>query len=697
MRRERVLVALLGLVPLPARAEERADADLRRLFPEQAAVFVAPPAGLARLKVPAEVLAACRPDLSDLRVFDRRGREVPYVIDTGPEARTRVEVKETVEAAILDVQREEMRREQGPPRQRESYALAAPATAPQAGAWELVFRTDRPRFVRRVDITAEAPDGGPRRIIDDGSLFRLPNIAKEKTRVTLPPLAGARLTVTLEGEDGFYLEPRLVFESARFLDPREEASVPLQELARRQADGRTIVELARPHGLVPDVLRLETATPAFDRTIEVWDVRPGGNDVLLGRASLFRLEAIAAVGESEMTLGPARGERLRVEIIDGDSAPLDGLTFAAVVRQPSLVFSLATGGGAEPAAVLYFGGGRAYAPRYDLAGLLPASGQALAGERASAAARLRDPSAAVAARLGSVEANPLFDGAPALGFAMRPGAEVDTRLYTERRALGVRPSSEGLSLLRLRAEDVAHARPDLADVRVVDAAARQWPYLLEPDAAPEWQPLGIPSPLRRERVSRYRLALPVSPIRLDQIVLDTDTPFFDRAFRLTATMEDKRESTLAQGRLVQRIGKPRPVSVDFPPARVVALELVVQDGDDAPLEFRAARARLVLPELFLAAPAGDYFLLVGDPKASAPSYELARVRDVVLAVSSAPVEAKASGPNPDYSRARLAIERRGDLVPQVLLWSVLVAAVVVLTALTLRLARTGGDTPPPPV
>src|SRR5881398_2965235 len=141
-----------------------------------------------------------------------------------------------------------------------------------------------------------------------------------------------------------------------------------------------------------------------------------------------------------MTLGPARGERLRVEIVDGDSAPLDGLAFAAAVRQPSLVFSLATGGGEEPAAMLYFGGGRAYAPRYDLAGLLPASGQALAGERASAAARLRDPSAAMATRLGSVEANPLFDGAPALGFAMRP-------------------SSEGLSLLRLRAEDVAHARP----------------------------------------------------------------------------------------------------------------------------------------------------------------------------------------------------------------------------------------------
>src|SRR5207253_4544164 len=115
-----------------------------------------------------------------------------------------------------------------------------------------------------------------------------------------------------------------------------------------------------------------------------------------------------------------------------------------------------------------------------------------------------------------------------------------------------------------------------------------------------------------------------------------------------------------------------------------------------PHAFRAALARPVLLEPFPPTPAGDYFLPVGHPKASPPSYELSRVRDVVLAESSAPVEAKASGPNPDYSRARLAIERRGDLMPQVLLWSVLVAAVVVLTGLTLRLARSGGDAPPPP-
>src|SRR4029077_9606142 len=68
----RVLVALLGLVAL-ARAEAPADTDLRRLFPQQADVFVPLPGGLSRLRVPPEVLAACRPGLSDVRLLDRRG------------------------------------------------------------------------------------------------------------------------------------------------------------------------------------------------------------------------------------------------------------------------------------------------------------------------------------------------------------------------------------------------------------------------------------------------------------------------------------------------------------------------------------------------------------------------------------------------------------------------------------------------
>jgi hypothetical protein len=631
-----------------------------------------------RLPLPAAVLAACRPDLADVRVFDSQGREVAYLVDAGSPARVPREVSERRSATVVSARRDEVRRDPAPPLQRETYVLAPPAPDADVANWDLVFETERTRFVRRVDVTAEAADGGAVSIVEDGSIFRLPNVAEGRTRLALPPLSGARLTVTIEGDDGTYLEPRLAFAAEHVVAARAEAVVALEEIGRRRVEGRTILELVRPRGLVPDVMRLDTTSTTFSRTVEVFDAGSGVEDELVGRATVFRMEAVTAVDEREVPLRPTRGDRLRIEIDDGDSAPLEGLVVTAAVRQPALVFALE--GGGEPAATLYFGGGRAYRPRYDVARL---------------AARV-DPDATAVARLGAIRPNPSFDGAPALAFAMRPGAEIDTGLYRARRVIRVEPSGEGLSRLVLAPEDAASARSDLADVRVADAEGRQWPYLLEPGGAREWWPLALASPVRRERVSRYRLGLPAATIRLDEIVLETETSFFDRAYRLVARGGDGgEETTLARGRLVQRIGRPRPVTIDFPPARIASLELVVEDGDDAPLALQAARARLVLPEIFLAAPAGVYALLIGDPHATAPRYELARVRDVVLAARSTPVSAEPLAPNPGYSmRARLAGGTLAALVPQAVLWTVLVAAVVILTLVTLRVARSANESPP---
>src|SRR5439155_1261284 len=241
----RLAVALGTLLALAAHAADPGEVDLRRLFPRQAEVYVTPPGGLSELRLPAEVLAACRPDLSDLRLFDRRGLEIPYVIDAGPEARTRAEVA---------------------------------------------------------------------------------------------------------GEEDFYLEPRLFFEGAHVLAARAEAAVDLAEVARQDADGRTVLELARPRGLVPDVLRLRTTTGNFDRPVEVWDEGPGVEPVLLGRADVFRVQALARAEEREVSLRAARGDRLRVEIVNGDSAALDALEFEAIVRRPSLIFSLDSDDGEAPAA-----------------------------------------------------------------------------------------------------------------------------------------------------------------------------------------------------------------------------------------------------------------------------------------------------------------------------------------------------------
>ncbi len=192
---------------------------------------------------------------------------------------------------------------------------------------------------------------------------------------------------------------------------------------------------------------------------------------------------------------------------------------------------------------------------------------------------------------------------------------------------------------------------------------------------------------QRRNESQYRLRLPVAPLAIDQLVLESDASFFDRAYRLTALDADDNAIALTAGRLVLRAEHPRPVALGFPAVRVTALELTVEDGDEAPLAFRAAYGRAIEAELFLAAPAGDYVLLVGEPDVAAPRYELERIRNVILAVNSGSATTGDLAPNPDYSMSARLAAGGGGTLQRVLLWGVLIAAVVVLALVTLRVAR----------
>jgi hypothetical protein len=673
----------------PAAGAEAGGAPrLRTLFPRQAPI-AAEGGRLVRLILPPEVLAACRPDLSDLRVFDGDDREVPFLVDGGWATGRRLEVERTVDLEPVAVDRRRSDRETGPPLWRESYELALPADLPAGAAWELVAVTSRPSFVKRVDVTAAGVE-----LVRDGSLFRLAGPPRERTAVPLPDFRGRRLSVVLEGEDGGYLQPVFRLRTAHDVAGRAAVAVALATIERREEGGRTVLVLARPRGLVPGAIRLATSTAAFSRPVEVWDEGAGSAAGALGRRTLFRVRALTAVEGLELPLAPARGDRLRVVIADGDSPPLGDLAGSAVVRQPALLFTLpapASGETGPAAATLRFGGARAFRPSYDLAALPPALTPAATGTAAEVAERLYDPEQVAEARLGDVVGNPDFDPAPALAFAHHPSAALDPRVFRYRRTLAARPSPEGLVRLRLAPEDLAHARPDLADLRVLgagDGGGRQWAYLLERDAAESRQPLTVGGPSTKDGLSRYRLEPPVHPAGIERIVLEIDAPYFDRAFTLTGytpSADGGAEVPLATGRLVRRAGDPRPLTLAFAARRLDRLELAVVDGDDAPLVLTRADAVLPLPELYFAAPAGDYALLLGDPEAEPPRYELSRVRDVVLAVAAGDAQAGPLVANPDFSRgARLATAPGAQ---RVLLWVALGLAVVVLGGLTLKLAR----------
>jgi hypothetical protein len=682
-----VLAASLGgtLGVRAARAE--AEAGLASLLERQAPIS-APEPGLVRLVLPPEVIKACRPDLSDLRVFDRAEREVAFLVDS-LRLDEALEITERADAEVVGVRREVVEPERGPGATREVYEIAVPPLPPRAGTWDLVFESAQARFVREVTISQAAP-GGDEILAGAEPLFRLDD-ATRRLRLRLPPLGQGALRVEIRGSEGSFLEPHVHFESGRRIEAAERGGVLLEEIARERGEGRTVIELVRPRGLVPAWLRVETRTGTLRRPISVYDEQQGSADVRLGGATLYRL---AGGTESLLVyLRPARGATLRVEIEDGDSPALEELRFHAVIRRPALVFELpADAEGSGVSGTLRFGGGRVRRALYDLDSFRPRDGQT--GGHAEAAARLAEGSWLPLASLGEIQPNPRFDATPALAFAMHPGAEVDPRIFSHRRSVALAPSPEGLSRLALSAEDAALLRADLADLRVVDGEGRQWPYLWSAGARRTGVPLQVGKQRPERRRSRYALGLPAAPLRVESVALRSEVPYFDRSYELLARDAEGRVHTAARGRLVKQPLRPRPVEIALSGQPVHGLDLVVDDGDDAPLELAGGTAQLLLPELFLVAPAGRYELLLGNPDVPAPRYELERVRGVVLAASSHAAEPGALEENPVYSlRARLGSEGGASgLLQTGLVWGALLLAVAVLGALTLRLVR---QAPPP--
>lgn len=267
----------------------------------------------------------------------------------------------------------------------------------------------------------------------------------------------------------------------------------------------------------------------------------------------------------------------------------------------------------------------------------------------------------------------------------QPAAEIDPAPFAFTQPLTVPPAPAGVARLSLGPEVLAAARADLADVRVVDAASRQWPYVLRTEVGRAELGLRVELSRGERGRSRYLLALPVAPAAVDAVALTVDRAYFDRPFRLLGELADPGESTtLATGRLTRKAGA-EPITVAFPRARVRSLALVVDDGDEAPLPLSVARASLPLAELRLLAPPGAYTLLVGDPEAGPPRYEIVRLRDRIVAAEAPPCVAGALVPSRRHA-AGLPREGRRAL-EQVALWGVLGLAVVALAGLTLRMSR----------
>jgi hypothetical protein len=285
---------------------------------------------------------------------------------------------------------------------------------------------------------------------------------------------------------------------------------------------------------------------------------------------------------------------------------------------------------------------------------------------------------------GGLDGGVVLDGgdpqAPA--FAPRPAAVLDPASFSHAGPLRVLASASGVTRVRLSPAVLSAARDDLADVRVVDAASRQWPFVIAPDVGHEPLELHLERDPPERGVSTWHLSPRVSPAVVEGLSLRIDRDAFNRTFRLLGEPVAGARVQLASGRLQRTPPAVADVTVSLSVVRVSAVTLVVDDGDEAPLPIVSAHAEARTAELRLVAPPGEYTLLAGDPDARAPRYEIAASRAAVLAAPASMAEMGKLAPNAAHLPQLPGGEARDKLV----LWIVLGLAVVALGGLTLKLA-----------
>lgn len=241
----------------------------------------------------------------------------------------------------------------------------------------------------------------------------------------------------------------------------------------------------------------------------------------------------------------------------------------------------------------------------------------------------------------------------ALAMLIAAGAPLDRGDFRYVRPLGnVQP---GLVSLALDADALAHSR-NLADVRIVDAHDNQVPYVVEERAAPVLVPVPVPPRTREGSSSLYHFTLPYT----GKLELTTSA----RVFTRNVMVQRRREWWSSEDP-----DKPAPpLAVD---CNVNEIDIVIDDGDNAPLPITSAK--LVFPgrAIRFTAPGGPLALLYG-AAIPPPRYDVELIADRLRAQPARVIAPPPFAPKDPREEKRV-------------FWIAIVVAVAALLAILARL------------
>jgi len=239
--------------------------------------------------------------------------------------------------------------------------------------------------------------------------------------------------------------------------------------------------------------------------------------------------------------------------------------------------------------------------------------------------------------------------------------------------------------------DVLSISRDLADVRIVDAKNRQVPYVVEHRDEPLTMRLQVPA--REERspgVSRFHVPLPYSTLpHGTRIVLKTSAAVFDRTVHLVVSADERRgrdetEIGSAQWRNSTPDAVPPSLTFDATLSGTHAIDILVDEGDNAPLPIASIELLLPAYALRFHHPGGALTIVYGSDKASTPRYDVALLAPRLL-----------TEPARTISIAKPASTTDEALHPEKkYFWIIIAAAAIVLLVLLARVIASTSKEPP---
>lgn len=572
-----------------------AAASFRYTSPIQA------PPGWVVIELPDEVLDACRPGLPDLRVIDRSGAELPFVID----------------APSLETPR------RLPARDVESVAGSHTSA--------LFDRGENPGWADRIELE-----------IAGGSLLKPVTIEASEDRNNWAQIArGSVFRAGAASSFSLHFAPNDRRWWRVRLDDRNSAAVRLEavtlrEPSRRAAPRELALELRRDPGegqeattwmatlpaanLSASAVRIEAGDAAYHRRVRVYErvlIRDEVDRVLIGEGSILRSRQV----EDSIRVRPPSSRVIEIEVERSAGAELQVKGARVVIEPRRLVFHA----GPDTSPQLAYGSPAAQQPGYDLASALR---HGLPGELQKGTVGPRTDTGAAP---------------PALEPPVRGGL-IDASRWQRRQEL-ILPSSGTVAWLDLEA-----APHELPSVRIVDSDGRQVPYVVE--SAPRARARSAAFQARQDGTQSF---LSVGSIRslpsVSSIVLTASSPpYFHRRVSVIETIEDRRgpmqRHLLGSAEWVKAPDEPfSPLSIAIDTPTSDKLEIVIDNADSAPLELSSVAVGWTVRRLnFLYEPGEKLALLSGNPSAGSPRYDLVMVAGRLLSSPAQPASLQPAPP-----------------------------------------------------